>query len=33
MNKKYHLALDDCEQSLLIRVLNYKRNELIQNGK
>lgn len=33
MNKKYHLALDDYEHSLLIRALNDKRNELIQNGK
>lgn len=33
MNKKYHLALDDYEHSLLIHALNDKRNELIQNGK
>lgn len=33
MNKKYHLALDDYERSLLIHALNDKRNELIQNGK
>ena len=33
MNKKYHLALDDYEHSLLIHARNDKRNELIQNGK
>ena len=33
MSKKYHLALDDYEHSLLIHALNDKRNELIQNGK
>lgn len=33
MNKKYYLALDDYEHSLLIHALNDKRNELIQNGK
>lgn len=32
MSKKYHLALDDYEHSLLIHALNDKRNELIQNG-
>lgn len=33
MSKKYHLALDDYEHSLLIHALNDKRNELIKNGK
>lgn len=33
MSKKYYLALDDYEHSLLIHALNDKRNELIQNGK
>ena len=33
MNKKYYMALDDYEHSLLIHALNDKRNELIQNGK
>ena len=33
MSKKYHLALDNYEHSLLIHALNDKRNELIQNGK
>lgn len=33
MSKKYYLALDDYEHSLLIHALNDKRNELIQNEK
>lgn len=33
MSKKYYLALDDYEHSLLIHALNDKRNELIKNGK
>lgn len=33
MSKKYYMALDDYEHSLLIHALNDKRNKLIQNGK
>ncbi len=33
MSKKYYMALDDYEHSLLIHALNGKRNKLIQNGK